>query len=566
MNNILDFFKTQKIHKEQFLNLFKAVVIQNFEGVVITDPEGIIVYVNPAWENLTGYKKEEVVGKTTPRIIKSGKQDEAFYINLWTTIKGGGVYKMEIVNKRKDNSLYNVDEIIFSLKDESSRIIGFVGFQRDITERKKIELQLKTKTGDLEKSNKGLENTEKAMLNILEDARNLEEELKVEKAGVEKRVVERTKELFDRNNALEEAGKKISEGWMTIQREKARLTASINSLSIGFMMIDQNNSVVVSNAAVIKIMSLSENFKMQEIIAKFDGQFDLAANCQKCILEKKSIDVGNIVFGSKFLRVFLAPIFLYTGGKDVIGVVILVEDITEAKVLERSRDEFFSIASHELRTPLTSIRGNTSLILEHYADKMQDKDLKEMIDDIHESSVRLIEIVNTFLNLSRLEQGKIEFKKEEFSLRDLVGEVFKELDPLAAEKALYLKELNLEKEYPKVRADRGRTKEIFINLVGNSLKFTPQGGVTVSVEPENGFLKVLVSDTGRGIPLDDQSLLFRKFQQAGGSILTREATPGTGLGLYISKMMMEGMGGEISLVNSVEGKGTTFAIKLPIAN
>src|SRR5213075_2929978 len=103
------------------------------------------------------------------------------------------------------------------------------------------------------------------------------------------------------------------------------------------------------------------------------------------------------------------------GKTEAIGTAILVEDVTEERVMARSKDEFFSIASHELRTPLTAIRGNTSLIQQYYKAQLKDGQLNEMVGDIHESSLRLIEIVNDFLDASRLEQGKMQFHPEPFS-------------------------------------------------------------------------------------------------------------------------------------------------------
>ena len=116
-----------------------------------------------------------------------------------------------------------------------------------------------------------------------------------------------------------------------------------------------------------------------------------------------------------------------------------------------------------------------------------------------------------------------------------------------------------------VRADKDRTRQTLINLIGNGLKFTEKGGVTVSVKKDSISACCYVKDTGRGIPVENQKLLFRKFQQAGSSIYTRDTTKGTGLGLYISKLMIEGMNGRIWLDSSYDGKGSTFAFCLPLS-
>ena len=119
---------------------------------------------------------------------------------------------------------------------------------------------------------------------------------------------------------------------------------------------------------------------------------------------------------------------------------------------------------------------------------------------------------------------------------------------------------------PPVLGDHNKVKEVLINLIGNGLKFTDLGGVSMKFEIEGQFVKASVTDTGKGISPERRDLLFRKFQQAGENLYTRDATKGTGLGLYISRLMMEGMGGKIYLEQTEVGKGSTFCFLLPIAN
>lgn len=207
------------------------------------------------------------------------------------------------------------------------------------------------------------------------------------------------------------------------------------------------------------------------------------------------------------------------------------------------------------------------MIMDYFADALKaNKDLKDMMVDIHDSSVRLIDIVNDFLDLSRLEQGKVVFKPEEFALEEVIESVVYEMKPIIQEKKLYLKfdKITLN-SLPKIWADKNRTKQIIYNLIGNAVKFTDQGGVTVTANTQEDLIKVFVSDSGPGMSLDAQKLLFHKFQQASNSLLTRNTARGTGLGLYISKMMTENMGGSMGLDNSQEGKGSTFSFTLPIA-
>lgn len=294
-----------------------------------------------------------------------------------------------------------------------------------------------------------------------------------------------------------------------------------------------------------------------------NAKFDLLKLVRYCIATGKSFEVSALNYGTKILRVYGAPVMLRTDR--ILGTVIMIEDVTEQKLVERSKDEFFSIASHELRTPLTAIRGNTALIKDYFSEQLKDPNLKEMIEDIHQSSVRLIGIVNDFLDVSRLEQGKMKFNFEVFQFEDVVEDIIYDLGAVGKEKHLQLAFKNTKNSLPPIYADKNRVKQIVYNMVGNAMKFTTAGGITLWAEPVNGMLKVYIQDTGLGISPEGQRLLFRKFQQTGASILTRDSSHGTGLGLYISKLLVEKMNGAIWLAASEVNKGSTFCFTLPLA-
>ncbi len=411
-----------------------------------------------------------------------------------------------------------------------------------------LEQRVIEKTSELSKilaksqeQNRLLEDNKGAMINLLEDSRALEEELKVEKESVEKKVIERTNEL---------------------SKEKAKLISSIEALNRAYILLDLGGNVILTNKQVDGILGKIDGaWSLSKLQEKMGENFNLAFSFKECLGSKKPITVEKISPGNKFLRMHMGPVLL--DEKNVMGVLIVVGDVTEEKALERSREEFFSIASHELRTPLTAIRGNASLIKEFFKEKLKDPQLVEMIDDIEESSVRLIDIVNDFLNMGRLEQGRMQFKLEEFDLAELVRDSINQYQVTGSRQKLYL---NFEepKEKMIVRADKERTRQTLINLIGNGIKFTNEGGVTITTKLASGNACIYITDTGRGIPPENQGLLFRKFQQAGSSLYTRDTTKGTGLGLYISKLMIEGMGGKIWLDNSQVDKGTTFAFCLPL--
>ena len=351
----------------------------------------------------------------------------------------------------------------------------------------------------------------------------------------------------------------------------------LDSLNMGFVMCDVNPEIVLTNLSMKHILATrtggdvthaaDTEWRLKTVDAILRPAIELKNLVSQSLATNKPIECKEVNFGRRVLRIFIAPMVneVNQGNKQQIGVVMLVQDITEQKVLERSKDDFLSIASHELRTPLTAIRGNTALIKKYYGASLVDKDMAEMIDDIHDSSVRLISIVNDFLDVSALEQGKIVMHPETFALSEVVDEVVHELKQLCDDKHVSLVSDPGMSSTPTVIADRQRIKQVIYNLVGNAVKFTDKGSITISMKVDEHFVYTFVTDTGRGMSSESHSLLFRKFQQAGSSLMTRDTTKGTGLGLYISKLIVELSGGKIGLVSSEPGKGSTFSFSLPKA-
>jgi signal transduction histidine kinase len=362
---------------------------------------------------------------------------------------------------------------------------------------------------------------------------------------------------------------KIAELEATVKLRTDQLIAStsraysfLDSLSMGFIMCDVNPEVVLTNQTVRKLLGAEGELTLVAVDQILQPDFQLKQHVLESLGSGKPQEYNEVNFSKGVLRVFIAPM-VNESDQQKLGVIILLENITEQKNLERSKEEFLSIASHELRTPLTAIRGNSALIKKYYGERLPDKDVSEMINDIHESSVRLIEIVNDFLDVSSLEQGKMNMTPESFLIQDVVTDVFRELQSLVETKGVQLIADQSLATSPAVTADKHRTKQVIYNLVGNAVKFTEKGSITIGARADDGFVYTIVTDTGRGMSAENQHLLFRKFQQASSSLLTRDTTKGTGLGLYISKLIIELSGGKIGLQNSTLDKGSSFVFSLP---
>lgn len=233
--------------------------------------------------------------------------------------------------------------------------------------------------------------------------------------------------------------------------------------------------------------------------------------------------------------------------------------------LDKTKDDFVSIASHELRTPMTAIRSYAWMAL-HRSDMPLSKTLEKYIARILISTERLVNLVNDMLNISRIESGKIEINPEPVNLLSLVKDIMDELYFSKSEEKK-IEFIVLEKPVPKVFADPEKLRQVFLNLVGNSLKFTPAGGkITFDFFSDGHTVEISVTDTGVGISKEDVGKLFHKFSRLDNSYTAAATSGGTGLGLYISRNLVELMHGKIRASSEGLGKGTTVTVTLPVAS
>jgi len=499
------------------------------EAVLILDNEFQVEYANPSSSRLLEYTPQELEQYNLEQLL--APDDYTILTEeLAAPIVGNNMLRNRVAIVNKQKQLVPAVLSINRLTSTGNRQDGYVVVATDVSAIERIAAE-----------NRQLEEAKLAMLNALEDAQELEHALEKEKTSVEHKVVERTEQL---------------------SKEQARLQASINSLQIGFIITDERNALLSANTAASTILGSTHKDNLTDLLAKLKPILDVQAKIEQAVEHGKPVTINEVLMENRYLQIVITPVLL--NARRAIGAVTLIQDITEAKALQRSRDEFFSIASHELRTPLTAIRGNSSLIQMYFSEALKGHDdLRELIDDIHVSSVRLIDIVNDFLNVSRLEQGNVELDIQPITIKPIVESVANEIISMTQEKNVKI--INKLTGKYTVLADADRVKQVIYNFIGNAMKFTEHGSITISSEVEGKKLKVLISDTGGGIAADRQHLLFHKFQQASDNILTRDATRGTGLGLYISKLLVEKMHGKIRLEHSEVGKGTTFSFTLPLA-
>lgn len=229
------------------------------------------------------------------------------------------------------------------------------------------------------------------------------------------------------------------------------------------------------------------------------------------------------------------------------------------KEMDKMKSDFFSLMAHELRTPLASIKEGTNLLLEGIGGEVSEKQ-KKLLSIISEESNRLIELINSLLDLSKMESGMMTFYFTESDITQLINEVIEELEPLAMAKNITLR-VDISQNLPAVKIDQERILRVMRNLIGNAIKFTPDGGhITVSARAVDHGLMVSVRDTGPGIPEKDLEIIFDKFKQT--TIGSYGKIEGTGLGLAIVKHIINAHGGKV-WAESKLGYGSTFIFVLP---
>ncbi|MFQ5777733.1 MAG: PAS domain S-box protein, partial [Terriglobia bacterium] len=484
----------------------KMAIEQAHEGTVITDVAGRIQYVNPAFTRITGYTSQEVLGRDT-RLLKSDKHEQSFYQNLWETILGGKVWQGEIINRRKDGSLYVEEMTITPVRNESGAITSFIAIKQDVTKREQVQRRLEERT--------------------------------------------------------------------------TYLTALIENSPLGICMLDMHYRVRMCNPAFERLF----HYKNAAIVGSDVVELIVPPEYRGEALElQRHVEAGQTAHittrrarqDGSLVDVELHTVPLRTGDNRL-GSFAIFQDITERKQAEAERmralelkaanealaladqrkSEFLADMSHELRSPLNSILGYSELLLDD--SNGLDPKQREGLTIIHDKGQHLLALVNDLLDLARIESGRAALECSEIAVRDQCVRMFDTFAPHLREKNL---QHTVEVEPPKltVCADPRRLEQILTNLVANAIRFTERGGITLRGHPRDDQVELCVEDTGVGIAPSDLEHIFDKFYQAHRR--AEDASRGVGLGLTITKQLVELQGGEI-WVESTPGQGTRFFFTLP---
>jgi PAS domain S-box-containing protein len=482
-----------RIFIEEQLRKLSRAVEQSQNTIVITDLNGIIEFVNPAFTQVTGYTKQEAIGQN-PRILRSGYHNDEFYLKMWNKLIQGQVWKGEILNKRKNGNLYWENVTISPIKDYTGQTTHYVAIKEDISLRKQAE-QL-----------------------VYEHAQRLNEAQRIAKIG----------------------------SWH-INIQDNTLTWSIQT----YRMFGIEPSIPVYLDDFFNKVHPEDKLKVQ-----------LSWQAAMNGFPYKDIEHRIIVNEQVYWVVERAELKFDNG--IAISAIGTVQDITERKLIEielnaarqtaesasQAKSTFVAHVSHELRTPLTGILGFAQLLL--MDNTLLDKH-REYINVIQRSGEHLLDLINEILDLAKIGANKLELNVTPVNLISVLEKAIAITKIRSDNKGLHL---NLDwKNLPEtVLVDPLRLNQILINLLGNAIKFTHNGTVTLWIRSQSiansintQQINFAIIDTGLGIPTDQIESVLLPFER-----VANQTSEGAGLGLSITNALITKMGGKLNLGSQIE--------------
>lgn len=383
----------------------------------------------------------------------------------------------------------------------------------------------------------------------LREARQRAEELRVLNEELDQRVQDRTRELA---KALER------EHAMAVRNQTI-----LESIGDGVLVTDSSGHVIVSNPAADRLAQQPlENKALQEILTSVRPE--VLAQLEEYMAKEVEDAQPNIqfVWNQRTVAANVAPIYLNLPDQVHIsrGHVMVLRDVTREAELDRMKTIFLGSVSHELRTPMSAIKGYVDLLLDE-AESLSEAG-RQYLNIVGANITRLLTLANDLIDMSRIEVGEVALYCEWTELEPIVKGAADTVRQEFEKRGLSL-ELEIQPDLPLLYLDRHRITQVLLNLLTNAYKYTVEGGTTVKVGLIDHEVQVEIGDTGVGISEEEQEHLFERFFRSKHEVVQRSG--GSGLGLTISKSMVELHGGTIS-VHSVQNVGTAFTVSLPVAD
>ncbi|QRM18519.1 PAS domain S-box protein [Dechloromonas sp. TW-R-39-2] len=501
------------------LRVLSRAVEQSPASIVIADTSGRIKYVNPKFEQVTGYQSAEVIGQNS-RILSSGEKSAEEYRHLWETISAGKTWHGVFHNRRKDGSLFWEQASISPILDASGTLLEFLAVKEDITERKLAEDTLR-------------ENEYRQGV-ILD---SVEAYIYIKGLDYRYQYANRpVRELFGR--PLEEiVGQEDAAFFDAATAENIRLNDR-RVLEEGQRVVEEEVNTTVDG----KVSSAFLSIKIP--LREKDGQIYALCGISTDISTRKQAE-AELEHYRQHLELLVQS-----------RTAELAEAKDAAEAASRAKSTFLANMSHEIRTPMNAIIGLAHLLKKDITDPKSSGQLLKISD----SARHLLNVINDILDLSKIEAGRLALESREFVPAEVLDQSISILEERAHAKGLVLKSLIADGVPSLLRGDSVRLGQALLNFIGNAIKFSEHGVITVAMsatplEAGQVLLRLEVRDQGIGMSAEQQARLFEAFAQADNS--TTRKYGGTGLGLAINRHLAQMMGGEVG-VESVVGAGSTF--------
>jgi len=493
--------------------MFSLILEGGKDAIWDWDMEKNKIYFSPQWNDMFGYRKTGMSDNPSdwlaiihPDDVASFQQDLTIHLE-----KRNSAFHSEHRVRTVSGDYKWVVDRGHAVWNKSGKVLRLAGATSDISNVKEVEAVLQGKTEELERANE------------------------------------------------------------VVKQEKVKYEALLTSIGDGMIAVNQDGQIMVMNPQAGKMLGRNVSWALGKFITEVisleqnDKEEPLALGdrpVMKTLVQGIRIETVSYLFsadGTKFpASVTSAPIFLE---ERLIGAIVVFRDITHEKEVDKSKTEFVSLASHQLRTPLSAIRWYSEMLNTEKLGPLNEQQ-KSYMQEIYDSNRHMIELVNSLLNVSRIDLGTFAVEPVPTSFRDIAESVLKELVVKIQESEMHVT-ASYDDTIPKVNADPKLVRIIFQNLLSNAIKYTKKGGqVSLSLTKDDMNIFIKVSDSGVGIPVAVQDKMFTKLFRADNARIVE--SEGTGLGLYIVKAVVEKGGGKVWF-DSVENKGTTFYVTMPLS-
>jgi len=377
----------------------------------------------------------------------------------------------------------------------------------------------------------------------------------------------------------------LKESFEELKKEEKRMNAIVENVEDAIIIIDEKEKIIIFNSSAEKITGYKrEEAKGREhfqIINLFNEikQISVCNNetcgnkeaCEDCPIHmalktNKSVKISKGIYlinkyGQKIeIDGVISPLKAVENG--IINYALVFRDVTTEREIERMKSEFISITSHQLRTPLSSIRWYMEMLLAEDAGKLNEIQ-KDFTNEAYQSTKKAVELINNLLDVSRIEGGGIKYIKKQVQLEGVIEEAISDVSAFAIASNIKIVKDFKEEKFPFLSIDAQKIYQVIQNLIVNAISYSKgKGKVVVSLEKKDNNLVFSCTDSGIGIPKDEQKNIFKKFQRGTNAVNT--GVQGSGIGLYICKIFTEQMGGKIWFESEGEGRGATFYVSFPI--